>query len=50
MTHRRLKASVSGDLTKPFCEYFPLVSWKQHLLRTGVALAVGFAIMALVAL
>jgi hypothetical protein len=50
MTHRRLKASVSGDLTRPFCEYFPLVSWKQHLLRTGVALAVGLLVTAIVAL
>lgn len=41
MAHRRLKASVYGDLTRPFCEYAPLVRWKAHLLRCAVSLAVG---------
>lgn len=50
MQHRRMKGSVSGDLTRPFCESRPLVSWKMHLLRTAVAVAVGLAVMALVAL
>lgn len=39
--HRRVKASVYGSLTKPFCEYAALVSWKAHLLRCAVSLAVG---------
>lgn len=50
MEHRRLKSSVSGSLTRPFCEFSQSTSWQTHLLRTAVAVAVGFAIMALVAL
>jgi hypothetical protein len=48
--HRVCCRSVAGSLTKPLCEYSEICSWKMHLLRTAVALAVGLAVMALVAL
>jgi hypothetical protein len=48
--HRICCHSVSGSLTKPLCEYSDITSWKMHLLRIGVSLAVGLAVMALVAL
>lgn len=41
MAHRRLKASVCGDLTRPYCDYAELAGWKKHLLGCAVSLAVG---------
>lgn len=48
--HRMCFRSVVGSLTKPHCEYSEITTWKMHLLRVGVSLAVGLAVMALVAL
>jgi hypothetical protein len=50
MEHRRIKSAVSGSLLRPFCEFPEPTSWQTHLLRTAVALAVGLAVMAVVAL
>lgn len=45
MTHRRLKASVYGDLTRPLCDYTPMATWKKAVLGCAVSLAAGFALM-----
>lgn len=39
--HRRLKSSVYGDLTRPFCEYFPLDTWRTHAVNSLIAIGVG---------
>lgn len=40
-THRRLKSAVYGDLTRPFCEYFPLDTWRTHAVNSLIAIGVG---------
>ncbi len=48
MTHRRLKASVYGDLTRPLCDYVPMASWKKALIGCAVSVAAGFVLLLIV--
>lgn len=41
MEHRLVKAAVYGDLTRPFCEYFPLDTWRTHAVNSLIAIGVG---------
>jgi hypothetical protein len=43
MEHRRMKSAVSGDLTRPFCEYTLLNTLFDHLLHACAVFVAGVA-------